>query len=54
MKFIRKTTTYTTKPIPKVIVILYSKEKTKVGLQHVIQEQPRLVLESKHVEDKKL
>jgi hypothetical protein len=33
---LRKTTTTTTKSIPQVIVISYSKEEMEVGPQHVI------------------
>jgi hypothetical protein len=47
LNFLRKPNTFTTKPIPQIIVILYSKEEMEVEPQHVVQEQPQLVLESK-------
>jgi len=55
LNFLRKTTTFTTKPVPQVIVILDSEEEMEVGLQLlVLQEQPQLVPESRLVEEKKL
>ncbi len=48
----RKTTIFTTKPVPQIIVISNSEEEMEVGLQPVVQEQPQLVLESRLVEEK--
>jgi hypothetical protein len=36
LNFLRKTTTFTTKPVPQVIVILDSEEEMEVGLQPVL------------------
>ncbi len=54
LNFLRKTTTFTTKRIPQVIVISNLEEEVEVGPQPIVHEQLQPVLESKHVEKKKL
>ncbi len=52
LNFKKKTTTFTTKPIPQAIIILDSEEEVEVGAQPIVQEQPQPIPESRPAEEK--
>jgi sugar-specific transcriptional regulator TrmB len=54
LNFLRKITMSTTKPIPQVIVISKSKEEVEIKLQHVVEENSKLVPMLRLVEEGKL
>jgi hypothetical protein len=54
LNFLRKTITFTTKPIPQVIVISDLEEDMQVGIQLVVEEQLQLVFALRLVEEEEL